>query len=167
MCKGCALPTSHSFWGQKVPLISVLPLNCIKSNPFYWSPSSWFSASSLIYITNTDLPRILRGQQTRYYRTHFSEWKTESGRARGTCLGLHRAWEEWGFCYSLLNRLSNQRESQKPQGSLAQGVQVPFFSRTSFCFQIAPNLFIAAGFSFIRHSISLPFIIYLLLLFIF
>ena len=109
---------------------------------------------------------FLRGMSARY-DAHFSEWKTESGRARGTCLGLHRVWEEWGFCYSLLNPLSNQRESQKPQGSLAQGVQVPFFSRTSFCFQIAPNLFIAAGFSFIRHSISLPFIIYLLLLFIF
>lgn len=69
-----------------------------KKQSFLLTSSSWFSTSSPIYVTNTDLPWISPRSTDQKYRAHFSSGKTESGRARGTCLGYTGvAQEEWGF----------------------------------------------------------------------
>lgn len=75
-------------------------------------------------------------------------------------------WGELGLCYSLLDLLPVKSTCHELQGYLAEEVHAPPppTSAEPVLFTKCSKLPITAGFSFIRHSLSLPFIIYLLLL---
>ena len=76
------LCSSHLTWflRAKSPSDFSTAIELYKKNPFHW-PSSWFSASSPIYITNTDLPWILgAGQVLSYPFFRVENWGWESWR---------------------------------------------------------------------------------------